>query len=449
MPSVINKEILRLALPAIVSNITTPLLGLVDTAITGHMGGAVYVGAIAVGGTMFSLAYWALNFLRMGTSGLTSQAYGAELAAGGEKGLTSLLLMRSLAVALCLAVLIIAAAPWLADVLLWFLDADSATTAMARRYFMIVVWGAPAVLGVYALSGWFLGMQDSRAPMWMALLTNVANIAVSLVLVYGFGYKIVGVACGTLVAQWLGFGLGLALSLGGYRVLRSMKGGDWRRVGEWRSLRRFFSLNADIFLRTLCLAMVTMWFTRAGASVSPTVLAANALLMQLFILFSYFMDGFAFAGEAMAGKYYGARQSDMVSATVRGIFVWGAVVAAVFTLAYGAGGRSILRLLTSEASVVEAASAYLPWVWAVPAAGVAAFVWDGIFIGLTRTRDMLLSMAVASGAYFIVYFALHRVIGNHGLWLAFITYLALRGIIETVLFRRWCRRCGNSGPDTP
>lgn len=443
MQSAINKEILRLALPAIVSNITTPLLGLVDSAITGHMGGAVYVGAIAVGGTMFSLAYWALNFLRMGTSGLTSQACGAELAGRGEAGATSLLLMRSLAVAFCLAVALIAASPWIADALLWMLDADAATTAMARSYFMIVVWGAPAVLGVYALSGWFLGMQDSRASMWMALLTNVANIAVSLVLVYGFGLKIVGVACGTLVAQWLGFGLGLAMSLGGYGVLRAMRGAGWRRVVDMRSLRRFFSLNADIFLRTLCLALVTMWFTRAGASVSPTVLAANALLMQLFILFSYFMDGFAFAGEAMAGKYCGARQPGMVSATVRGIFLWGAAVAAVFTAAYGLGGRAMLRMLTSEASVVDAAMRYLPWVWAVPAAGVAAFVWDGIFIGMTRTRDMLLSMAVASTAYFVVYFALRGVMGNHGLWLAFITYLALRGIVETLLFRRSCRRCGS------
>ncbi len=423
-----------MALPAIVSNITTPLLGLVDTAITGHMGGAVYVGAIAVGGAMFSLAYWALNFLRMGTSGLASQAYGAQLAGSADSAAVSLLLMRSLAVAFCLALAIIALSPLLADVLLWVLDADTATTALARRYFMIVVLGAPAVLGVYALSGWFLGMQDSRSPMWMALLTNVANIVVSPVLVYGFGLKIEGVACGTLASQWLGFGLGLGIALRRFGAWRMAAAAGWRRVADVAALKRFFSLNTDIFLRTLCLAAVTMWFTRAGAGEGDTVLAANALLMQLFILFSYFMDGFAFAGEAMAGKYHGARQPAMVAATVRGIFMWGAVVAASFTVAYGAGGGAMLQVLTSERAIVDVAERYLPWVWAIPAAGVAAFVWDGIFIGLTRTRDMLLSMAVAAAAYFAGYFALRGALGNHGLWLAFVIYLALRGLAETTLY---------------
>ena len=426
----INREILALAIPSIVSNITTPLLGLVDTAVTGHMGSASYVGAIAVGSGMFSLVYWPMAFLRMGTSGITSQAYGA-----GENTLTTL--CRATVVAAVVSLLLIAISPILATGLLAFMDADATTTAYARTYFLIVVYGAPAVLGTYVLTGWFLGMQDSRSPMWMALVTNVTNIAISLTLVYSLGMKIHGVAIGTLSAQWLGMICGIIFLLAKTHKLKTAEPISVKEILDKKQLRRFFTVNVDIFLRTLCLASVTLWFTHAGALNGTDALAANALLMQLFILFSYFMDGFAFAGEAMSGKYFGAKDYGKLKATIKGIFSWGAIVVILFTLIYGLFGKEILQLLSDDHTIVSTAMRYLPWAIAIPVAGVSAFVWDGIFIGTTLTRQMLQSMVSAMIMYFILYFTLDPILGNHGLWLAFIIYLSARGAVQTWLWKRY------------
>lgn len=452
----IDKEILRLALPAIISNITTPLLGLVDTAITGHMGAAAYLAAIAVGGSMFSLTYWIMNFLRMGTSGFTSQAYGAQLA-NTKDGATSQaygaqlastkdgaapqmtpegILRFSMIIALAISALLILLSYPICQGLLFFMDADTATTAYAALYYRILIFGAPAVLGTFALTGWFLGMQDSRAPMWMALVTNIANITTSLVLVFGCHLKIEGVAIGTLVAQYMGVGVGLWHASRKYGVrLRRIERHLLAPMLQRQQLKRFFMVNSDIFLRTLCLAAVTLWFTRAGARQGADIVAANAILMQLFILFSYFMDGFAFAGEAMSGKYYGMGDRRMLSLTIRGIFRWGLAVVALFTIAYACGGRLIIDILTDRPEIAQIAMRYMPWAIAVPAAGVAAFVWDGIYIGLTFTRKMLISMAVAMATFFTLYFALFHYMGNHGLWLSFIAYLLLRGIVQTILWQ--------------
>lgn len=421
-----NREILRLALPAIISNITTPLLGLVDTAITGHLGAAVYLAAIAVGSTMFSMIYWLMAFLRMGSSGMTAQAYGAN-----DMPTCQEILRRGMAIALISSVLMIASSPWLSGLLLYLMDADPSTTLLARRYFLIVIWGAPAVLGTYAMSGWFLGMQDSRAPMWMAIVTNIVNIATSLVLVYGFEMKIEGVAIGTLVAQWIGFGVGIYFYMS-YRKRLMISGMSKTSV----SMRRFFKVNSDIFLRTLCLVAVTVWFTRTGAQFGTSILAANALLMQLFILFSYFMDGFAFAGEALAGKYYGAKDPVRLLIAIKGIFHWGIGVAVLFTCIYILGGDWIVNLLTDDFGVRIAATTYLPWAIAVPAAGVVAFVWDGIFIGLTWTRQMLWTMIAAMIIFFILYFILTPSVHNHGLWIAFVSYLLMRGIVQSIIYKK-------------
>ena len=420
-----DKEILAIALPAIASNITTPLLGLADAAITGHIGEAVFLAAIAVGGTMFNMLYWVLNFLRMGSGGLTAQAYGR-----GDMDAAATVLWRGLLLAYALGTAIIALSGSAGYAALRFLDADGATASYAQRYFSIAVWGAPAVLASYVLTGWFLGMQNSRAPMWMALWTNVVNIAVSVGLVVGAGWKIEGVATGTLVAQWAGVALGLVL-LRRYRpravALRRLVRGD--------GLRRYFSVNADIFLRTLCLVAVTVWFTRSGAQAGVVTLAANALLMQLFMLLSFFMDGFAYAGEAIGGRCYGAADGAGLHTVVRTLLRWGAALALLFGAAYLAGGRLILELLTDRREVVADAMRYLPWAAAVPLAGVWAFVWDGIFIGMTRTRAMLAAMAAAMAVFFAAW-TLTRAMGNHGLWLAFVLYLATRGAVEWALYYR-------------
>lgn len=424
-----HKEILDIALPSIVSNITVPLLGLVDVAIVGHLGAASYIGAIAVGGMLFNIIYWVFGFLRMGTGGMTSQAYGA-----GDMAEASRLLMRSTLIGGMVAVCLIALQYPVSRLAFTLIDTTPEVERLASLYFHICIWGAPAVLGLYSFSGWFIGMQNSRFPMFIAITQNVVNIAVSLLLVYVCHLKIEGVAIGTLTAQYAG--LLMAYLLWRRRYRPHLPRPDRSSLLQREALVRFFGVNRDIFLRTLCLVAVTMYFTSAGASQGEVVLAVNTLLMQLFTLFSYFMDGFAYAGEALTGKYIGARQPEELRSMIRRLFVWGAGISIAFTLLYGAGGEGFLHLLTDDAQVVGASAAYFPWVLAIPVTGCAAFLFDGIFIGATATRLMLKGMFIASAAFFLIYFGCRGILGNHALWMAFIVYLLLRGIVQGVLGRK-------------
>lgn len=416
----INRQILAIASPAIIANITTPLLGLVDVAITGHLGSPVYIGAIAVGATMFNMIYWLFGFLRMGTAGLTSQSYGS-----GDAAAASAHLRRSLLIAMGISVALIALAAPLGDLALNFIDADTAAAPYAREYFKILIWGAPAVLGLYALNGWQLGMQNSKMPMFVAIFINVVNIGISATAVYIFNMKIEGVALGTLSAQWLGFLLALTLTFKKYRP-QSVK---WRVLTQASELKRLFKLNGDIFIRTLCLVAVTVWFTRAGALQGIEILDANALLMQFFMFFSYFTDGFAFAGEALAGKHYGAGDKVTLTQVISALMRWGAAIAAAFAIVYFIGGDWILDILTSEETVKATAREYLPWAITVPLCGFTAFIHDGISVGLTESRRMLASVAAGMITFFVIYFLLRGPAGNHGLWAAFAGYLLTRSAI--------------------
>jgi len=398
----VRSEILALSIPAIASNITTPLLGLADVAVVGHIGSAVYIGAIALGGAVMNMLYWVFSFLRLGSSGMAAQA--------------------------ALSVVVLALHGVAGDAVIGFMDAEESAAGLAGLYVSICVWGAPAVLGTYVLSGWLLGMQNSRGPMWMALVTNIVNISCSLVFVFGFGMDIGGVATGTVVAQWTGFAVWVWIVARRYGVGRA----DWKRVMRGDGIRRFFTVNLDIFLRTVCLVAVTIWFTHAGAVQGNLVLAANALLMQFFMFFSYFTDGFAFAGEALSGKYLGACDRLGLKRTVRGLFVAGTVMSLVFTAIYFLAGNIVMGLLTDEADV------YFQWVLTIPLLGFAAFTWDGIFGGMTMTRGMLVSMAVATGVFFACYSWLTPIYGNHGLWCSFVAYLSVRGIVQTAYY--WFKR---------
>lgn len=425
-----NQRILALAVPSIVANVTTPLLGLVDTAITGHMGCAVYIGAISVGGVMFNMIYWLFSFLRAGTSGLAAQAYGAN-----NKQAQELVLSRSMIVALGAGVAMILLQWPLLWLLRWFVNPDAVTGQLAGEYFSILIYGAPAVLGTYAMSGWFLGMQNSRMLMISSIVVNLVNIATSLLLVYGFGWQIGGVATGTLVAQWAGFGTGLLL-LRRYEI----KLPAWREILKRNELKRFFKVNIDVMLRTLCLMAVTLWFTKTGASQGAVILAVNTLLMQLFLLFSYMMDGFAFAAEALVGRYVGAHEPGNLRRCVRATMWWGVAMATLFTVIYFLGGQAFLSLLTADGDVIAASEEYWLWAVSVPFAGFASFAWDGVFIGATLSRQLLQSMAGAMATFFILEIMLFPTMGNHALWLSFIAYLAMRGILQTMLYRRWLSR---------
>ena len=421
-----NRRILQIAIPSIISNITVPLLGLIDVTIVGHLGSPAYIGAIAVGGMLFNIIYWIFGFLRMGTSGMTSQAYGQH-----DLNEITRLLLRSVGVGLSIAICLLILQYPILKLAFTFIQTTPEVEQLATTYFYICIWGAPATLGLYSFSGWFIGMQNSRFPMFIAITQNIVNIVASLLFVFVFGMKVEGVALGTLIAQYAGLFMAYLLWLRYYRPLRKYI--SRKQLFTHDAMKRLFQVNRDIFLRTLCLVAVTVFFTSTGAAFGDVVLAVNTLLMQLFTLFSYIMDGFAYAGEALTGKYIGAGNRQELQRTIRHLFGWGIALSLAFTLLYGIGGKEFLGLLTNEQSVISASGDYFYWVLAIPLAGFAAFLLDGICIGATSTHIMLKAMVVASGSFFLIYYSLHNVLHNHALWLGFIVYLALRGIMQALL----------------
>ena len=438
-----DRQILQIALPSIVSNITVPLLGLIDMAIVGHMGSAAYIGAVAVGSMIFNLVYWLFAFLRMGSSGMTAQALGRR----DLKEVTAIL-VRSLMIALCISLLLMALQVPLRELMFWLIGPTADVAPLARTYFHIVIWGAPASLSLFCLTGWFIGMQNTRFPMFVSILQNVLNILASLTLVYGLGMKIEGVALGTVIAQYAGLLIALGLLIWRPTPCSSPKGGEqlpWRDAFSRKSLfspafrdglgAGLFNVHLPLFLRTLCLVAVNLYFTSAGARQGAVILSVNTVLLQLYLFFSYFMDGFAYAGEALGGKAYGARNVSAFRETLRRLWVWMLIVTGTYTLLYIIGGRWIVSVLTDEPLVLAAAEDYLFWAWLIPAAGCVAFIWDGIFIGITATRGMLVSTFISALVFFGVDGLTAGVMGNHGLWLAQIACLATRGVVQTIWYR--------------
>ena len=421
-----DRQILQIALPSIVSNITVPLLGMIDVAIVGHMGSPVYIGAVAVGSMIFNLIYWLFGFLRMGSSGLTAQAL-------GRRDLTEVtrLLVRSVSIALGIALLLIILQVPLKWLMFWLIGPTPDVVPFASTYFDIVIWGAPASLALFSLMGWYIGMLNTRFPMLISIMQNVVNILASLTLVYGFGMKIEGVAFGTIIAQYAGLLMAVGLLASYYSRLFQY----FRKDRIFRKMGAFFAINRDIFLRTLCLVAVNLFFTAAGARQGAVILSVNTVLIQLYLFFSYFMDGFAYAGEALGGKAYGAHNVTAFRETLQRLWMWMLIVTSAYTLLYIVGGPWIVALLTDEAQVLEVSHEYLWWAWLIPAAGCVAFIWDGIFIGITATRGMLVSSFLSALTFFAVYLMTEGVLGNHGLWLAQIVYLAMRGILQTLWYR--------------
>ena len=429
-----DQQILQIALPSIASNITVPLLGLVDVAIVGHMGSAVYIGAVAVGSMIFNLIYWLFAFLRMGSSGMTAQAWGRRDIQGVMHILTS-----SLTVAIGIAASLLVLQVPLRQLMFWLIGPTTDVAPFAITYFHIVVWGAPASLGLFALTGWFIGMQNTRFPLFVSILQNVVNILVSLTLVYGFSMKIEGVALGTVIAQYVGLLVAVGLLwryYGRLFVKETFPHPFSKKEGAGRSL----TINLHLFLRTLCLVAVNLYFTSVGARQGAIILSVNTILLQLYLFFSYFMDGFAFAGEALGGKAYGAHNSQAFHETLGRLWMWMIIVTIAYTLLYIIGGMKLVELLTDEPEVRLATHDYIYWAWLIPAAGSVAFIWDGIFIGLTASRGMLVASFVSALIFFAVsnspsIFHLPPSTANHFLWLAQVVYLTMRGIVQTIWYR--------------
>lgn len=421
-----NKQILHIALPSIISNITVPLLALVDTTIVGHLGSASYIAAIALGGMIFNMIYWLFNFLRMGTGGLTAQAYGAS-----QHQATSYILLRSLTIAGGIALTLLLLQRPIFQVTFHFVTATTEVRSLASIYFNILIWGAPAMLALYSFTGWFLGMQNARIPMCIAITQNVVNIAVSTLLVFGCHLKIEGVALGTLISQYTALLLAVIFCLTKFDVKQHF---ELKAILDINTLKRFFQVNRDIFLRTLCLIAVTTYFTSAGSTQGELTLAANTLLMQFFIIFSYFMDGFAYAGEALGGRYFGAHDRLNFQRMTRCLFAWGGALSVLFFFIYFLSGTSLLHLLTNDSQVINRAQQYLPIIYFIPLISFAAFLFDGLYIGTTATRYMLISMFCASAAFFVLINVC--TLSNTLLWLAFLVYLGGRGLMQAFLFKK-------------
>lgn len=421
-----NKSILRLAIPNIISNITVPLLGMVDMYIVGHLDSEDYIGAIALATMIFNFIYWSFSFLRMGTSGFTAQAYGA----GNQQEQTNILL-RSLAVATGAGVAIILLQYFIAHVGFYLLNGEPAVKGYALDYFYIYIWAAPAILGMYTFNGWYVGMQDAKMPMVVAIGVNIVNIGLSFAFVYGFGMKIEGVALASVCAQYTG--------LLSFLLVWNIKYGWLKQYANLKVLKDlssyipFFKVNSDIFIRTMALVAVTTFFMSASAKSGKDVLASNALLMQLFILFSYMMDGFAYAAEALTGRFIGAKDRIKLKFLVRRLFVWGIVIASSFTLIYVLFLDQILGILTDKQNIIEFSRQFHVWVYMIPLAGFSAFLWDGVFVGATASHQMRNSMLIAVAGFFVLYFAFSDIYANNILWIAFIVYLALRGIVQSFM----------------
>lgn len=430
MKNSLHSEIFWLTCPSIVSNITVPLLSMVDTTIVGHMGSPSYIGAIAIGSTLFNMVYWIFGFLRMGTTGLVSQAHGAE-----NRPLKLLVLRKSLLYGCCIsAILLLLQIPFLRWAFL-LMKPEATIASYASQYFHVCIWGAPAMLSQYCLTGWMIGVQDTRSPMWIAISQNLINIVASLFFVFYCRLRIEGVALGTVVAQWSGCLMALMVLLKKYRV--SIK--DLTTIPTSIALphRQFFSVNGNLFLRTLCMVAVTLYFTSAGSQMGNEILSANSLIMQFFILYSYFVDGLANAAEALSGRYVGAEDWRMLRHTVSALFSWGLAISVAFSLLYAVSGDLMLRLFTNQESIILTARSYLPWAYAIPLVALMAMVWDGIFIGTTQTRGMLVATATAMLVFFAVWFLLKHSLLNHALWLAFVCYLLTRGIVQTIVFNHY------------
>ncbi len=468
----INREILRLAVPSILANITVPIVGMVDIAVAGHLdptaagltSAAALIGGIAIGTMLFDLLYWNFGFLRIGTGGLTAQAYGK-----GDMQESARILSRSIGIALaCAAAVIIIQTIFLKAAFL-VVDCTPEVRELATGYFGIRIWAAPATLSLMAFKGWFIGMQDGVSPMITDLTVNIMNTVLSIILAIGIsvggitfgGMGFDGIALGTVIAQYSGLLSALAIVLIKYRS-RVFKGFGIRSAMtsfKGDETRRFFSLNTDLFIRSLCFIGIYIGFTTIAAGYGDLVLAAGSILMKIMMLFSYFTDGFAYAGEALTGRFIGCRDKDGVRKTVKAVFAWSMGIAVLFMAVYAVSGDRLVGIMTSDTGVIGMARDYLPWLLLMPPAGCAAFTWDGIYIGATASRTMRNAMLWAIAGFFAVWIAGRAIfIGKgttasgpaalHILLAAYFTHLVIRTVCLSVRYRKTADRAIPQSSDT-
>ncbi|MBQ9138319.1 MAG: MATE family efflux transporter [Alistipes sp.] len=426
-----NREIFRIAIPNIISSITVPLMGIFSTAIAGHAGdSAATIGALAIGVSIFNFIYWNCSFIRMGTSGMTAQAFGA-----GDFRTTTAMLVRAVGISAVLGVAMLLLQYPLGELSLWMMNGSQ----MVSDYFYARIWAVPAGIMLFGLNGWFTGMQNAVIPMCTSIFINILHVLLSLWFVFGYDMGIVGIAYASVVAQWSGMLLSLALLLIYFRG--TLQRVDIAQVLDMRELKEFFAVNGDIIVRTFCIVAVYTFFTAASARMeSDIVLAVNTMLLQLFTLFSYMNDGFAYAAEALTGRFIGAKDESSLRHCIKLCVVWSLGTAFVAIALYVGWWENLIGMFVGDKTqlpqILDVARQYIGWVIAIPMAAALPFLMDGIMVGATLTRILRNSMLLSTAAYFAIYYALQPIIGNDALWLAFTAYMALRGVAQYFMSSR-------------
>ena len=444
----LNSQILRLAIPSILANITIPLVGVVDTAIVGHIANATYIGGIAIGTMLFDLLYWNFGFLRVGTSGMTAQAYGR-----GDRVECARLLTQSVSIAL-IGALLLWLIQWLfVTAVLAIVPCSAEVASFAREYFFVRIWAAPATLSLMAFKGWFIGMQDTVSPMITDIVVNVVNMTISYALAVYTPLGAMGVAYGTVVAQFTGLILALVLCLVKYKtVVREvirLLGDKAKKLLGGQEMKRFMSLNGNLFVRSLCFMVVYVGFTSLASKYGDVELAVSTIMMKLFMLFSYFVDGFAYAGEALVGKEIGYRESGIgnresgignresgIGRVVRLLFAWSLGVGVLFTIVFALCSDEFYRVMTSDVTVLARLEDYTGWLIAMPIVSTLAFMWDGVYTGATAGKQIRNGMIYAAVSFVICYLATYNWLGIQGLYIAYFAHLVARVLYLTFSWKK-------------
>jgi MATE family multidrug resistance protein len=411
------------------SNVSVPLLGMVDTGVTGHLENAAYLGAVAVGSTIFGFLYTGVNFLRMGTTGIAAQQFGANDFDGLRVALG-----QALIVALAIATLLLVLQAPIGAAAISLIGPDAAVAGFADQYFSIRIWSAPATLANFALIGWFLGLQNARVPLIVVLVINVTNIILDLVLVVVVGMKVDGVAIASVIAEFTGAAVGLGF------VVRELN----RHSGRWivsklttpREYAAFFAVNANLLVRTMALVFTLTFITAQGARQGGLILAANAILMNFQNLLAYALDGFAHAAEALVGKAVGEKNREALKRSVVLALRWSLIVALGFSFFFWLAGPTLIAILTDLPDIRTTTLRYLPWLIVSPLVAVWSYLYDGVFVGATLAREMRNIMLISAFVIFIPAWYVLQFLGNDGLWLSFMLFLASRGIGMHIYYRR-------------
>jgi len=424
-----NKEILKLAIPNIISNISVPLLSTVDTALMGRLS-ELHLGAVGIGAMIFNFVYWNFGFLRMGTTGITAQAFGKK-----DKQDIIVTLSRALLVAIIIAVLVVLFQKPIGQLSFYLMNISEAQNDLVNAYFYTRIWAAPATLALYAFMGWFFGMQNAIYPLILTIAINVVNIICSYVLVHHYNMAVAGVAWGTVIAQYTGLLVAIVLFLTKYRSYADHY--THKASLEFKALLKFLQINSDIFIRTFCLTFAFGFFYSQSSAEGAEILAVNVILLQFLNWMSYGVDGFAYASESLVGKYKGANDQGKLQQAIRLSFIWGMVLAFLFSLTYLLFGEGLLYIFTDKAELISASLPFLFWMMLFPILSTPCYLWDGIYIGLTASRAMRQTMLIAVLIYILSYFLLKDNFGNHGLWAALLIFMAARGLIQWVWYRKY------------